>query len=73
MRSIADDARDASRRRVLRLSAAERVQMTFSLGDADLALLCAARGIARQEAIAAVRRSRQHGRRRCSAAGEAGR
>ena len=62
MRSVADDLRAETLRRLATLSASERLDLAFTLGDADVAALCATRGIGRAEAIATFRRSRQTGR-----------
>ena len=64
MRSVADEFRAESRADMARRSPAERVQLALALGDADVTLLCAARGISQDEAAQVIRRSRQHGRRR---------
>ena len=64
MRSIADDLRADSRVTATRLSQVERVALALRLGDEDLLLLSAARGVPRDAAIAIARRTRRHGRRR---------
>lgn len=63
MRSIADDLRRESARRVLEMPPAERLELALRLGDDDVALLCAARGISDADARLAFARARQHGRR----------
>ena len=64
MRSVADDLRDELRQRVAAMTPEERMRLSFELGEADLTLLQAARGISRDEAKAIFKRTRQHGRRR---------
>src|SRR3954470_3010795 len=64
MRSVADDFRAESRADMALRSPAERVELALALGDADVTLLCAARGISQDEAVQVIKRSRQHGRRR---------
>lgn len=63
MRSVADDLREDTRRRMQRLSAVERVRIALELGDADAAALAAARRITVAEARAVIARSRSIGRR----------
>ncbi len=63
MRSVADDVRAERRRRLLRLTPAERFDLAFRIADEDLELLTAARGIPRDAARSAVRDSRTLGRR----------
>jgi hypothetical protein len=48
---------------VQRLSAQDRLALAFRLGDDDVAILCASKGLTIAEARAAVRRARSHGRR----------
>lgn len=63
MRSrLADALRTDTRREVARLSPAERIDLAFRLGEDDLALLMAARGIDREEATRVIARSRRCGR-----------
>lgn len=62
MRSVADTLREASRRRVARLTPVERVQLAWALGDADVALMCSAQGISADDARRRIARSRQAGR-----------
>lgn len=62
MRSVADDLRDDTRRRMSTLTPAERMKLAFELGDADVALLCSTKGIDVPEAKAIIARSRSVGR-----------
>jgi hypothetical protein len=62
VRSVADDLREELRRKVQSLSLEERLAWTFRLGEQDLALLQAARGLDRREALRLLRRQRQAGR-----------
>ena len=62
MRSVADTLREASRRRVARLTPIERVRLALALGDADVALMCVAQRISEDEARRRIARSRQAGR-----------
>ena len=64
MHSVADELRAESREAMARRSPAERVRLALALGDSDVTLLCAARGISQDDAVQVIRRSRQHGRRR---------
>jgi hypothetical protein len=68
MRSVADEFRAESQRRVSAMTAAERLRLAFELGEADVALLQAARSIGREEARRLFARARQHGRTRSVAA-----
>ena len=63
MRSVADDLRDATRRRLATMSAAERLRLALSLGDADVTCYAAANDIAPAEARRRLRAGRQIGRR----------
>jgi hypothetical protein len=47
------------------LSAGERVALALRLGDDDLEVFRAARGLGREEALRALRRARQAGRHHC--------
>jgi hypothetical protein len=69
MRSVADDLRSESRRDLARCTPAERLELAFRLGDDDIALLCAARGVSRDDAKRIVARSRAVGRARSVVAG----
>lgn len=71
MRSVADDLRSETRRDVARRTPAERIELALQLGDDDVALLCAARGIPRDAARRLIARSRQRGRVPSASAGEA--
>jgi hypothetical protein len=62
MRSVADDLRDESRRRLAELSPAARIALALALGDEDLAALCEARQISAGAARAILARSRRAGR-----------
>jgi hypothetical protein len=62
MRSIADDLRVETRAVLARLTPNERIDLAFRLGEDDLALLCAARGLAADEARRVFARARRHGR-----------
>lgn len=53
----------AQDRDLMRLSPAERIRLALRLGDDDLALLCAGRGITPEAARAAIRADRERGRR----------
>lgn len=66
MRSVADGHRTEDARRLSALSPAERVELALRLGDDDLEIFRAARGLDREDALHILRRTRQAGRRRCS-------
>jgi hypothetical protein len=67
MRSkIAEEVRDALQRETLALTAAERIERAFELGEEDLRLFAAANGLTRDEALAKLRTERQAGRHRFS-------
>jgi hypothetical protein len=68
MKSVADRLRRQTVASVLRLSAANRIDLALRLGDEDAARLAAARGISEAEARRLIRASRQIGRSRSSAA-----
>jgi hypothetical protein len=53
---------------VLALSPAERIELAFALGEADLALFVRASGLDRETALARLRASRRTGRRLSRAA-----
>jgi hypothetical protein len=72
MRSIADDLRIESRRDLAGRTPAERIALAFRLGDDDIALVCAARGLTPDDARRLIAGSRQHGRIRSAGAGDAG-
>ncbi len=63
MRSAADQLRQDTRRRLATRSPWDRVTLALELGDADLAALVEARGVAPEAARAAFARSRRAGRR----------
>jgi hypothetical protein len=50
-------------REVLAMSPAERVELAFALGERDLEFFMATNGLSRGEALTAIERSRQAGRR----------
>jgi hypothetical protein len=62
MSSVADQLRDESRRRVLGMSPAERLELALRLGDEDARLFAAAHGLSEAEARLALARRRQAGR-----------
>lgn len=62
MRSIADDLRAESRRDDTGRTPAERIELALRLGEEDVALLSAARGVPLEEAARRIARSRQTGR-----------
>lgn len=63
MRSVADELRAESRRQLAALTPAARIDLALALGDADLDLLLASRGLARQDAAALISRTRRNRRR----------
>ncbi|MEZ5316215.1 MAG: hypothetical protein R2752_02330 [Vicinamibacterales bacterium] len=63
MRSMADDLRDDTRKRIAAMSPEARVELALALGDDDAAALAAARGIGVNEARTIIARSRRLGRR----------
>jgi hypothetical protein len=63
MSSVADDLRTQRTRELLRLALAERIALSLRLGDEDLAVVCAARGLSEHDARLLIERSRQVGRR----------
>ncbi len=62
MTSVADQLRDESRRRVLAMSPAARMELAFQLGDEDARLYAAANGVTEAEARLVLARHRQAGR-----------
>ena len=62
MISIADQLRDESRRRVLAMSPAQRMELALRLGDEDARLYAAANGVSDAEARLVLARRRQAGR-----------
>ncbi len=69
MGSVADDLRAETMRRVAQMGVAERLELAFKLGEADLRLLMSARGLSRDDARKVFACARQHGRRPSRAAG----
>ena len=70
MRSVADGLRADTSSRLRAATPAERADIAFRLGDADLEAFTRAHGVTRAEALAALRRRRQVGRRPSACAGE---
>lgn len=68
MRSVADELRADTARRVLEMTPAARVELAMRLGDDDVALLCAARNLSEVDARMTIRRARQAGRQPSAAA-----
>lgn len=64
MTSVAEHFRRLSRESMARLTAAERIQLALALGDEDVMLLSARRGIPPEDAVAVIRATRNTGRRR---------
>jgi len=63
MRSVADDLREETRRRMAALSPTARIRLALELGDADVTTISNARRLSHSEARAAIARSRRLGRR----------
>lgn len=63
MRSVVDELREETRRRVERLSPTARIDLALELGDADVAALGDARGISAEAARTIIAGSRRAGRR----------
>jgi hypothetical protein len=63
MRSVADQLREESRRRVQAMEPAARLELALRLGDDDATLLAVTRGIPEAEARHELARRRQTGRR----------
>lgn len=63
MRSIADELREEERRDARRLSAGERLDRAFRLGEDGLRTFMKATGLERAEAMRELERRRQKGRR----------
>ena len=63
MASVADELREDNRRRLLAMTASERIALAHRLGDDDVSLYCAAHGVSRAQAYVALRKFRQVGRR----------
>jgi hypothetical protein len=68
MTSVADQLRDESRRRVLEMSPAARLELALRLGDEDARLFAAAHGLSEADARLALIRHRQAGRQPSAAA-----
>lgn len=64
MRSVADDLRDQDLKNTSALPVHERLALAFALGQRDLELFMAARGLSRSEAFRLLRLQRQTGRRK---------
>ena len=63
MRSVADELRYQDREAVMRLSASDRVALALSLGERDADAFGHAHRLPRAEAVRAIERQRQAGRR----------
>jgi hypothetical protein len=63
MRSVADQLREESRWETRCLSAAERIERAFQLGEEGLATFMKATGLDRRTAVRELERRRQRGRR----------
>jgi hypothetical protein len=64
MRSkVAELTREQLNREMLALTAAERIDLAFAIGEQDLLLYAAANGLTKEEALSRIRRERQNGRR----------
>lgn len=63
MRSVADQLREQDRARMGALSPEQRVALSLRLGEAGVRVLCAARGVSREEAVKLARALRSRGRR----------
>ena len=64
MDSVADELRRKTREEVLAMSAQERFELAFRLGEEDLQTLQASLGLDRDAAILQIQRHRQQGRQR---------
>jgi len=62
MSKVAAAARAGTREQVLSLSAEERIELAFRLGEDDLRLFMAASGLDRAAALRHLRAQRQRGR-----------
>lgn len=63
MRSkVAEWAREQTDREMLALTAAERIEIAFALGERDLLLYAEANNLTRDEALSLIRIERQNGR-----------
>ena len=70
MSNVAAAARAATREQVLSLTAAQRIELAFALGDEDLRLFMSASGLDRAAALRHFRSQRQRGRRPSGCAAE---
>ena len=68
MTSVADQLRNESRRRVLEMSPAARLELALRLGDEDATLFATANGLSEAEARLVLIRRRQAGRQPSAAA-----
>jgi hypothetical protein len=68
VRSVADHLKAEDLTRLAALAPEARVALSLRLGDAATEILCAARGISREEAAALTRAVRSRGRRPSRAA-----
>ena len=68
MTSVADQLRSESRRRVLEMGPAVRLELALRLGDEDARLFAAAHGVSEAEARLTLIRRRQAGRQPSAAA-----
>ena len=62
MASVADQLRREGAESLARLSAGERLELAFALGDADVDAYCRSHGVERRTAIRIFERQRQNGR-----------
>jgi hypothetical protein len=62
MKSVADELRQRDREAARSLSAEQRLELAFALGEEGVTAFCAARGISREEGIRLLQRQRQAGR-----------
>jgi len=62
MRSVADRLRRDDAEFLARLTASERLELVFALGEADVAAYCLSHGVDRRTAIRIFERQRQKGR-----------
>jgi hypothetical protein len=62
MRSVADDLRAESRKKVAGLDVLQRIELALRLGDEDISTLAVSRGITREEAKRVFARAKSVGR-----------
>jgi hypothetical protein len=62
MASVADQLRQEDAESLARLSASERIELAFALGEADVDAYCRNHGVDRRDAIRVFQRQRQRGR-----------